>query len=439
MKSIRSGVVQTFVAVWLLNQGSAPAAETQGTAAIEPVIVASDAGCPGVLADNISIWVEADGARLRDLLGVKPLSPPLRETLRASLKARTARPLLVVYSGHARRGASGETELCLPGWTPRVSELLALISQSRPWVTFIISACASSHVDVSRQAVPTSILTTADDLLTAASLNSRPLRDDDVSARTSAFIEAFARTLEAGAAADVDGTGWISDSELLRHAREIIAKDGLAARVPDPPVLRLRRQSATTLPVKLLGSPRLRPATGNVTGPHATALISRLDSVYALASGSRKLPSPSADYFVLGQADPAVAQVMESEGFAAFPGDEATARDLASHISYAEVFLLTFQEGWFTVWRLRDKVRLVHRFGRDPSRPETYVPLLPRRQVIEAADEAGFSVRFRQLVPGRSERCVSVDGQLLSLPDRVPVLCQTETEGQCFRMTRCKS
>jgi hypothetical protein len=103
------------------------------------------------------------------------------------------------------------------------------------------------------------------------------------------------------------------------------------------------------------------------------------------------------------------------------------------------VFLLTFQEGWFTVWRLRDKVRLVHRFGRDPSRPETYVPLLPRRQVIEAADEAGFSVRFRQLVPGRSERCVSVDGQLLSLPDRVPVLCQTETEGQCFRMTRCKS
>jgi hypothetical protein len=425
--------------------------------------------------------VEADVAEMRRVAGAgqdslaNPTETELKRRL-AELAGRGAlrQGLVVVYSGHGVAThptaldpppdapasppgpppRDGTSHLCLTptqslpsGWL-KVEILLEWLDALRPalpWAVLVLNACESAFVDVSRTALPVSVI--------SASPYPVTVHFGQGNAAASELVRATTEAIAQPAAHDRNRDGVLDDSELLAAIRSLVAGWRPLLGSPGRPWAKLRRQAPAALPVRRhqqfpVPEPALVATIEKLrrSGTEAEELVSAIEAQLALAQGGTTLPALDWD-FVMEEGGPArkpdgpagsaggpagqrAAALAARSDLRALPGGGALAAEeverLAGFMTFADIYAVSHEDPWTEILRLGDR-RLM-----STTRARSLGAALPARMAVQARWQNGYwLVRATRAVVRRGDRACWSDGLCTKVAETTFALCREE-EGQCF-------
>jgi hypothetical protein len=418
-------------------------------------------------SSDIRPLAEADVAAIQRAAGhvdQDSLTNPTEAELRGRLTLLSARGalrhgLVVVYSGHGAAThptsldsppdataqpplppRDGTSYLCLPSGWLKVETLLEQMDSLRPappWVVLVLNACESAFVDVSRSALPVSVI--------SASAYPVAVHSRENATSASELVRATAQVIAQPAAHDSNHDGLVDDSELLMAIRGLIASWRPLLGNPGRPWPKLRRQASAALPVRRHQQSPIPEAALAVTieklrqsGPAANELVGALDAQLALGRGETRLPSLAWDFVVAEgsqrsrdtKADSLAGALATRSDLRALPEGVALTpaemKRLGAFMNFANIYVVREEAPWTEIVRLADGHVMA------TTRARSLSAALPARMALAARWQSGYwLVRATGAVVGRGNRACWSGELCRELAEMVFALCREE-EGQCF-------
>lgn len=392
------------------------------TAVPSVVVVTSSASCPRSAPGPLESFVSEDAEHLRSAFGpkVEVLPDPSPSALRGALEGRT-RPVVLFYSGPGRSSARGTgSELCLSGGrTIALVDLALAIPTSARWAVLIINACQSADVDVSHIELPISVISASPELVA----------ERFGAARRGSFADTVASVIRLHA--DPNHDGILSDQELFTEVAKKLDGDLTVAETPRAPIVKLRRQAGSHLPIVLLGAPRHDVVASRLSEGLDRELADEMAVVARLAEGrSWELPS-FRDRYVAMAPDLAALGPRLPPGTRVFGGDRAAAELIVGRALGLDVFAIgRGDEDHVQRVLLPDRAPVFFSVSESGSwRAAVELALPCEGEVLPETDPP--VARFPGAVRGE---CFEVDGEPIPRARLQPVPCPRVSEGQCFEL-----